>query len=279
MQRLSSRLQEERRSLLPDTYSLEHCAQQYLELFANLQRKSLWIIEVGRIIMGTAINLLLIISFRPVSSDRNHIRASIPVHWHILGSQAPFQALLGSLILRKRYTLSCWAEYTASDCRSDGSNRSYLQLEHNQWFWCTIHALNWSWSRRRVLPCEVTRFFQIRDFLAKLIGLQLIVFWGLVLLELFVFIARVALTGSFNETYIDDLAFFGRRSNLKLYGGRPILLLLAGFEGYNKNRDKNLPVDMLFKLYKRIPQFCQAFKQEMLVEKVEWIDVFHDSKG
>lgn len=41
MQRLSSRLQEERRSLLPDTYSLEHCAQQYLELFANLQRKSL----------------------------------------------------------------------------------------------------------------------------------------------------------------------------------------------------------------------------------------------
>jgi len=53
----------------------------------------------------------------------------------------------------------------------------------------------------------------------------------------------------------------------------------ADFENASRNRSKNLPVDMLFKFHKRILQFCQAVKQEMFVEKAQWIDNVHPGKG
>ena len=44
-----------------------------------------------------------------------------------------------------------------------------------------------------------------------------------------------------------------------------------------KNRYENVPVDIGFQLHKRIFELCEFFEQKMVVEKAEWVDVFHDS--
>lgn len=56
-----------------------------------------------------------------------------------------------------------------------------------------------------------------------------------------------------------------------------VFVAVLGFiEDNIENQCEDLTVDMVIELDERIFQLREFFEQKMFVEKVEWVDVFHD---
>jgi len=56
-----------------------------------------------------------------------------------------------------------------------------------------------------------------------------------------------------------------------------VISVLGFFEDDIKNRSKDIPGYMFVELDKGIFQLAQFHKQEMIVKKADWVDVFHNN--